>query len=206
MHSLVEEVTGINFASFGDDIEAAKNAAVSFFAGHIERHDTGTILKAPSIGHLVNEVFEMVVEKTLIQPTFVMDHPVEISPLAKPHRSKPGLVERFELFVYGREMANAFSELTDPIEQRSRFEAQVRTHNAAMAAAAEAAKAKGDTALTSAINDAYEVGMDEDFVTALEYGMPPTAGMGIGIDRLVMLLTDSASIRDVIAFPVMKSQ
>nr|XP_024403494.1 uncharacterized protein LOC112295780 isoform X2 [Physcomitrium patens] len=86
MHSLVEEVTGINFASFGDDIEAAKNAAVSFFAGHIERHDTGTILKAPSIGHLVNEVFEMVVEKTLIQPTFVMDHPVEISPLAKPHR------------------------------------------------------------------------------------------------------------------------
>ncbi|KAG0563488.1 hypothetical protein KC19_8G035200 [Ceratodon purpureus] len=206
MHSLVQEVTGIDFASFGDDIEAAKDAAMGFFEGHLERHDTGTIMKSPSIGHLVNEIFEMVVEKTLIQPTFVMDHPVEISPLAKPHRSKPGLVERFELFVYGREMANAFSELTDPIEQRARFEAQVQTHNATMAAAAEYAKAKGDTALASAANDAYEVGMDEDFITALEYGMPPTAGMGIGIDRLVMLLTDSASIRDVIAFPVLKHQ
>lgn len=206
MHSLVQDVTGIDFASYGNDLEAAKAAAMSFFEGHIERHDTGTILKSPSVGHLVNEVFEMVVEKTLIQPTFVMDHPVEISPLAKPHRSKPGLVERFELFVYGREMANAFSELTDPVEQRVRFEAQVQTHNATMAAAAEYAKAKGDVALASAVNDAYEVGMDEDFVTALEYGMPPTAGMGIGIDRLVMLLTDSASIRDVIAFPVLKSQ
>lgn len=206
MHSLVQEATGVDFYQYGDDMEAAKAAVMNFFEGHLERHDTGTILKSPSMGHLLNEVFEMVVEKTLIQPTFVMDYPVEISPLAKPHRSKPGLVERFELFAYGREMANAFSELTDPIEQRLRFEAQVQTHNATMMAAAELAKAKGDTFAQAAANDAYEVGMDEDFVTALEYGMPPTAGMGIGIDRLVMLLTDSTSIRDVIAFPVLKSQ
>ncbi|CAM6057127.1 unnamed protein product [Sphagnum tenellum] len=206
MHSLVAEVTGIDFATFGSDIVAAKAATLEYFKGQIERHDTAAIHKSPSIGHLLNEVFEMVVEKTLIQPTFVMDYPVEISPLAKPHRSQAGLVERFELFVYGREMANAFSELTDPIEQRARFEAQVQVHNATMQAAAEMAKLKGDTAVVTAAKDAYEVGMDEDFITALEYGMPPTAGMGIGIDRLVMLLTNSPSIRDVIAFPVLKSQ
>lgn len=175
MHELVQEKTGLDFTQF-KTLEEAKTAARQV---GIEGVD-----ECQSIGKLLNECFEQKGEETLIQPTFVLDYPVEISPLAKPHREKPGLVERFELFIVGRETANAFSELTDPIDQRQRLEAQA------------ARKAAGDLEAQ---------GVDEDFLTALEHGMPPTGGMGIGIDRLVMLLTDCASIRDAIAFPLLKS-
>ncbi|KAG6535446.1 lysine--tRNA ligase, chloroplastic/mitochondrial [Zingiber officinale] len=202
MHNLVKQATGIDFYEYENNLDAAKKIAREILESRTESKDGHLIETCPSVGHVLNEIFETIVEPTLVQPTFVLDYPIEISPLAKPHRSHKGLTERFELYVCGREIANAFSELTDPVDQRIRFEEQIKQHNNKRAAiGAKSVEGQID-------NDdySYEVALDEDFITSLEFGMPPASGMGLGIDRLVMLLTNSASIRDVIPFPVLKIQ
>ena len=174
MIEAIKEVTGIDFNTIETDEEAIKIAEEK----GVEMEES-----KKTRGYIINSFFEEFVEETLIQPTFIYDYPVEVSPLTKRKPSDKRLVERFEVFIGGREYGNAYSELNDPIDQKGRFLEELRQKEA------------GD----EEAND-----MDDDFICALEYGMPPTGGMGIGIDRLVMLLTDSASIRDVILFPTMK--
>lgn len=172
----IKEQTGIDFYEITDLDEMLRLA---------KEHHIDVPKHQMSYGHIVNLFFEKYVEETLIQPTFVYGHPIEISPLAKKNAKDPRFTDRFELFINGKEYANAFTELNDPIDQRQRFEAQLKE------------KELGNDEATE---------MDEDFIEALEYGMPPTGGIGIGVDRLVMLLTNTDTIRDVLLFPHMRSR
>jgi lysyl-tRNA synthetase, class II len=174
MYDAIEEHTGIDIT--GMDEEALRNVC-SQLGIHAD--------KSMGVGKLVDEIFSEICEHHFVQPTFIIDYPVEMSPLTKKHRSKPGLVERFELMVNGKEIANAYTELNDPIDQRERFLEQVKLME------------RGD-------DEAMFI--DYDFLRALEYGMPPTSGIGFGIDRLCMLLTDSPSIQDVLLFPQMRPE
>lgn len=175
MVDLIKEATGVDFWK-EMTYEEAKVLAIEHGV-EVNPHDL-------TVGHIINNFFETHCEDKCVQPTFVYGHPVEISPLARKNEEDPRFTDRFELFIVGKEYANAFTELTDPIDQRRRFEAQMEEKNAG--------------------NDEAQP-VDEDFLEALEYGMPPTGGLGIGIDRLVMLLTDSQSIRDVLLFPTLRN-
>ena len=175
MLGAIEEATGIDFGKI-ETVEEAKEKAHSV---HVDADD------CDKWGQVVERVFEEKIEPSLIQPIHIYDYPKDISPLSKVHRDNPRLTERFETRVNGWEICNAFSELTDPLDQRARFEAQM------------AAKAAGD-------EEAMPI--DEDYICALEHGVPPMGGLGLGIDRLIMLLTNSPSIRDVIAFPTLKKR
>ena len=175
MAEAVKKYSGVDFAKVGSDEEAVALAKEH----HVE------LPEQPTKGAILAEFFDAFVEDKLIQPTFIYDYPVEISPLAKRKPDDPAFTERFEYFINGTEYGNAFSELNDPIDQRERFERQV--------------------AARKALDPESNAQVDYDYVTALEYGMPPTGGLGFGVDRMVMLLTDSASIRDVLLFPTMKS-
>ncbi|MEX3625781.1 lysine--tRNA ligase [Viridibacillus arvi] len=203
---VAQEVLGTTDVQYGDDVislapgwtrlhmvDAVKEATgVDFWApmskeearAHAKEHGV-EIKDSMEVGHIINEFFEQKIEETLVQPTFIYGHPVEISPLAKKNPEDERFTDRFELFIVRREHANAFTELNDPIDQRERFEAQL------------AEKEAGN-------DEAHE--MDDDFIEALEYGMPPTGGLGIGIDRLIMLLTNSQTIRDVLLFPTMRQR
>jgi lysyl-tRNA synthetase class 2 len=177
----IEWVPSLNAAAGGADVMTMNQSDLRYLGERVGVNSVATLSRP----RLLDEIFQALVESRIDSPTFVIDYPKDLSPLAKPKRGNPTLTERFELFAKGKEMANAFSELNDPTDQRARLEAQAKL------------KAAGDE---------EAVGVDEDYLRAMEYGMPPMGGVGIGIDRLFMYLTDTANIRDVILFPTMRPE